>query len=45
MIGEKPLEDIVMLDFTRILAGPYLGMILANLGGKNNQDRKTRNRR
>lgn len=28
----KPLEGLVVLDMTRVLAGPYTGMILADMG-------------
>ena len=30
----KPLEHIKVLDFTRVLAGPYCTMILANMGSE-----------
>ena len=32
MSGSLPLSDVVVLDFSRILAGPYCTMILADLG-------------
>jgi len=30
----KPLEHIKVLDFTRVLAGPFCTMILANMGAE-----------
>lgn len=31
-MSHKPLEGLVVLDMTRVLAGPYTGMILADMG-------------
>jgi CoA:oxalate CoA-transferase len=33
-VMRKPLEHIKVLDFTRVLAGPYCTMILANMGAE-----------
>ena len=30
---DKPLEKVRIIDLTHMLAGPYAGMILADLGG------------
>ncbi|WP_022873381.1 CaiB/BaiF CoA transferase family protein [Nesterenkonia alba] len=32
--GKLPLEDIVIADFSRVLAGPYATMLLADLGAE-----------
>jgi CoA:oxalate CoA-transferase len=34
MIRQLPLSDVVVLDFSRILAGPYCTMILADMGAR-----------
>ncbi|KXO16223.1 III protein, CoA-transferase family [Clostridiales bacterium KA00134] len=31
---ERLLEDVVVLDLTRVLAGPYCGMLLSDMGAK-----------
>ena len=28
----KPLENVVVLDLTRVLSGPYAAMMLADMG-------------
>lgn len=32
--GEKPLEGVRVLDFTRILSGPYCSLLLSDLGAE-----------
>jgi crotonobetainyl-CoA:carnitine CoA-transferase CaiB-like acyl-CoA transferase len=34
MIRHPPLKDVVVLDFTRVLAGPYATMVLGDLGAE-----------
>lgn len=31
---EKNLQDVVVLDLTKVLAGPYCGMLLSDMGAK-----------
>ena len=34
MVQKKPLKDILIIDLTRILAGPYATMLLSDLGAR-----------
>ena len=34
MVSQGPLTDLLVLDVTRVLAGPFAGMVLADLGAE-----------
>ena len=38
---ERPLEGMLVLDFSQFLAGPLAGLKLADLGARVNQDRES----
>ena len=40
-----PLDGVLVADFSRVLAGPYATMLLADMGARGHQGRVARRRR